>query len=320
MNLKKTPFSKGVVMAGALFAAANLGAGCNNSKKPETLAVEAPKAEALEKPDLEKKMVEILAITDQIAAKTFAELVPDNAIREMIAEVVQRSRSHGSEINTYFVANEARNVIIKGELCRFFQSEDGDYCGENLYAAFAGVPSYLNKNIPRQALRPLSEARRMIIEKSKDYTKDPERLMALYKAKKGIIIEELNRTFNSDRSEQWATTDEQKMKILAWLESIEKAISVIMTNREEYKKLYEDYTNKTRVCSYNENPQEEGAKRQAYEEAERTLMELTPDIYAAAFMDRRFMENPKAVLTWKSITADMIKTIKGSMGKEQKDS
>ena len=230
---------------------------------------------------------DITNITEALEAKTFAALVPDSVIRKSIQEFLGQDRRDTWAGNTV-----ARHEVFKNELCEPF----GDKCRVALYAAYSGSEWFFkNAGISVEADEPLDNARKIILDKARNFLRDPRLLLAFYQSKKEIIVEELKKA---------AQTEEEKAQLEEWLKGVEEGLRAF--DDPEFQKAYATYLATEKA--WRETPSDDSAINErygTYSEAKEALAVLTPDLYASLFAGRRASENPDVVDTYESIASDL---------------
>lgn len=284
-------FLKPLAVAGSIALAA-----CDNSgqapKKPEQ-QLKAPEAITQPAPSQKSMLSGIQSVVKGLEAKTFAALVPDSVVRSSIQEILENRYLQ----NSFGGNTVARHEVFENELCEPF----GDKCWDALYAAYSGGEWYFQNNgIPVEADEPLNKARKLIMDKARNYLKDPQNLLTFYQSKKTIIDEELRK---------FADTPEKIKQLEKWLKGAEEGIQAF--DDPKFQKAYAEYLAKEKEWSDNyPNDDDPEMKRfTAYQDAEKKLGELTPDLYASLFAGRRTQENSEVVKTWEEIAGDVRKSV-----------
>lgn len=276
-----------------LLAATLALAGCkDNASQPEEGAPTRPVA-AEQVPSQDDMLSGISGVTAKLEAKTFAALVPDSIVRKSIHEFLGHHRQDTWAANTI-----ARHNVFESELCAPF----GSKCWDALYAAYSGGEWFFkNYGIPVEADEPLDQARKVILDKARDYLKDPQRLLAFYQSKKEVIVDELRKA---------AQTDEEKAQLESWLKGVEEGLRAF--DDPKFKEAYAAYlaTEKASHETAFEDPTS-SKKYEAYRKAEEALAALTPDLYASLFAGRRAKENPDVVDTYEKIVNDLRASVSG---------
>ncbi|MBI2634461.1 hypothetical protein HYW82_02190 [Candidatus Peregrinibacteria bacterium] len=279
----------------AILLAATLAlTGCKN--KPANQAQESTPTRpvaAEQIPSQDDMLSGIRSVTAKLEAKTFATLVPDSIIRKSIQEFLDHYRQDTWAANTI-----ARHNVFESELCAPF----GSKCWDALYAAYSGGEWYFkNDGIPVEADEPLNQARKIILDKARDYLKDPQKLLTFYQSIKGVIVEELRKA---------AQTDEEKAQLELWLKGVEEGLKAF--DDPKFQKAYATYLAAEKTL--HETPYEDPTGQQkykAYRKAEEALAALTPDLYASLFAGRRAKENPDVVDTYETIVSDLRSSVSG---------